>query len=413
MGYILNLIAKQYLFGQDASSFERDYQAAGNPRRRELWRQQGELRKLHNLVQHVIASGKRSDLFEALQRDENIGFAGGKSLKLVVDEGVRWNALYAMVLRALQLREALDTYAAKLRLSKDDLDREIYNYDYLSDNEWATLKIIKEQLEPLFLATKSLEGNAQLKEGALKASHGALWELLPVFEYILKHFEDLQVQAQRGDFNDHPGIQSSITLAWNKTAEYYKKTDASVAWMAAVVLHPRFKWKYFDDNWKGNQVPFVRAGKANLKRLWESKYKTDDVIQVERSPEPSRQASFIENILDSIAPSSTANTPRPTARYDQLHWYLQEGPVRHIGVMEYWRSKELEWPQLTTMAYDFLSIPAMSSECERVFSSCAKQTTPECSKLSGETLAHQECLSNWHRRGAVKLERCWDAVPLS
>ena len=146
-----------------------------------------------------------------------------------------------MVLRALQLREALDTYAARLRLSKDDLDQEIYNYDYLTDNEWATLQIIKEQLEPLFLATKSLEGNAKLKEGALKASHDALWELLPVFEYILKHFEDLQVQAKRGDFNDHPGIQSSITLAWNKTAEYYKKTDASIAWITAVILHPRFK----------------------------------------------------------------------------------------------------------------------------------------------------------------------------
>jgi hypothetical protein len=89
--------------------------------------------------------------------------------------------------------------------------------------------------------------------------------------------------------------------------------------MAAVVLHPRFKWRYFDDNWKGNQVPFVRAGKANLKKLWESKYKTDDVIRVERSPEPSRQASFIEDILDSIAPLLIANTPRPMARYDQLY----------------------------------------------------------------------------------------------
>ena len=72
MGHILNLIAEQYLFGQDASSFERDYQTAGSPRRRQLWRQRGELRKLHNLVQHVISSGKRYDLFEALQRDENI-----------------------------------------------------------------------------------------------------------------------------------------------------------------------------------------------------------------------------------------------------------------------------------------------------------------------------------------------------
>ena len=43
--------------------------------------------------------------------------------------------LYTIVLRALQLREALDIYTTRLRLSKDDLDREIYNYDYLSDNE--------------------------------------------------------------------------------------------------------------------------------------------------------------------------------------------------------------------------------------------------------------------------------------
>jgi hypothetical protein len=65
------------------------------------------------------------------------------------------------------------------------------------------------------------------------------------------------------------------------------------------------------------------------------------------------------------------------------------------------------------MAYDFLSIPAISSECERVFSSCAKQTTAESSRLSGDTLAHQECLSNWHRRGAIELGRCWGAIPLA
>jgi hypothetical protein len=118
-----------------------------------------------------------------------------------------------MILRALLLREALDSYAFKLRLSKDDLDLEIYNNDYLTDDEWATLKVIKEHLMPLFLCTKDLEGNAKLKEGALKASYGSLWELLPVFEHVLKHFEDLQAQAVQGDFNEHKGIQSSITLA--------------------------------------------------------------------------------------------------------------------------------------------------------------------------------------------------------
>jgi hypothetical protein len=53
------------------------------------------------------------------------------------------------------------------------------------------------------------------------------------------------------------------------------------------------------------------------------------------------------------------------------------------------------------MAFDFLAVPAMSSECERVFSSCAKQTTPESSRLSGLILWHQECLKNWQRRGVI------------
>jgi hypothetical protein len=121
----------------------------------------------------------------------------------------------------------------------------------------------------------------------------------------------------------------------------------------------------------------------------------------------------MESILNSIVPIATASIPRPTASIDQLALYLQEGTVDNMGLMDYWKSRESEWPQLTAMAYDFLSIPAISSECERVFSSCAKQTTAESSNLLGITLAHQECLSNWHRRGAIKLEQCWGAVSLA
>jgi hypothetical protein len=69
-----------------------------------------------------------------------------------------------------------------------------------------------------------------------------------VFEYLLAYFEKLEKQAKEGQFNDYPGIQQSITLAWNKTQEYYKKTDASIAWMAALVLHPRWKWSFFEEH---------------------------------------------------------------------------------------------------------------------------------------------------------------------
>jgi len=40
-----------------------------------------------------------------------------------------------MVTRALLLCESLDRYAAKLRVSKDLNDIEVYEKDYLSDDE--------------------------------------------------------------------------------------------------------------------------------------------------------------------------------------------------------------------------------------------------------------------------------------
>jgi hypothetical protein len=71
--------------------------------------------------------------------------------------------------------------------------------------------------------------------------------------------------------------------------------------------------------------------------------------------------------------------------------------------MEYWKLKERHWPELAQMAFDFLCIPAMSSECERVFSSCAKLTTVESLRLSGLLLWHQECIKNWQLRGAIRI----------
>lgn len=50
-----------------------------------------------------------------------------------------------------------------------------------------------------------------------------------MLKHILTHFKDLEKQAKEGRFNRYKGIQSSITLAWQKTTDYYEKTDASIA----------------------------------------------------------------------------------------------------------------------------------------------------------------------------------------
>jgi hypothetical protein len=261
-------------------------------------------------------------------------------------------------------------------------------------------------LAPLFYLTKDLKGNADIQEGEGKASYGALWETLLVFDSILLHFERLEECAKAGDFNNNPRIQSLITLAWGKTQEFYKKTDASIAWIAAVVLHPRWKWQYFEKNWTGINTRFVRDAKPKLKKWWEQSYKGSTTASNRarsKTPEPEKK-SYLEGLLDQLAPSADPSSrPRASTRRDQLIEYLAEPLNDKIGVLEYWQMKQAQWPELAAMAFDLLAVPAMSSECERVFSSCAKMTTPDSGKLLGKTLWYHQCLKNWQRRGAIEL----------
>jgi hypothetical protein len=79
VSYIFNLIAERYLYGQDVSKFEEQYSKAGALERRKLWRERNEVRKLYNLIAHIMALGKRIALFEALQPELNVGITEGKS----------------------------------------------------------------------------------------------------------------------------------------------------------------------------------------------------------------------------------------------------------------------------------------------------------------------------------------------
>ena len=89
ISHIFNLITERYLYRQDVSKFEEQYSEAGALERRKLWRKRNEVKKLYNLVTHIIASGKRTELFEALQSTVNTGIAEGKRWKLVLDGGIR------------------------------------------------------------------------------------------------------------------------------------------------------------------------------------------------------------------------------------------------------------------------------------------------------------------------------------
>ena len=150
------------------------------------------------------------------------------------------------------------------------------------------------------------------------------------------------------------------------------------------------KWQYFENNWTGGNARHVQDGKKKVRKWWETYYKgqtSSGERARSKTLEPEKK-SYLESLVDRVAPDSSipSSRSRISIRRDQLQQYLDEPLNSTLGLMEYWNSKSTVWPELTTMAFDLMAVPAMSSECERVFSSYAKMTTADSRGLLGKTL---------------------------
>jgi hypothetical protein len=66
------------------------------------------------------------------------------------------------------------------------------------------------------------------------------------YEVQVKHYSHVDYN-QLGAPEDHLAI--NLRAAWAKLNEYYTKLDSSVAYYAAVALHPYYK-RYCEKNWR-------------------------------------------------------------------------------------------------------------------------------------------------------------------
>jgi hypothetical protein len=64
-----------------------------------------------------------------------------------------------------------------------------------------------------------------------------------------------------------------------------------------------------------------------------------------------------------------------------------------------WWSEQDRLPHLRQMAYDLLSIPAMSAETERTFSDTKHTISPTRTCLGADIVEAEECLHAWYKAG--------------
>ena len=242
--------------------------------------------------------------------------------------------------------------------------------DILTEEDQQVLTEVKAFLKKIEAATKALEG-----------SNSYVDLTLPNFEYILKVFETAKILNA-----DNPLIASMINSGWSKFNKYYELTDDTHAYVAATILNPRRNWKWLEKKWSESQSEWVKILKQKVRKIWETEYKP--ATSLNTTPSLPTNA-FLSDLYDS--------DDEDFALRDEYNTYCSLPPINTKDALKQWLepTQQKAYPNLSKMALDYFSIPAMSAEAERLFSSCKITLTNRRNRLGADLLEALECLKLW------------------
>jgi len=402
-GHIINLAAQAYLFGEKDEAFEESLRKHAEELKAgqlKLWELHGPIGKLHYIVAYIRKTPQRRQAFKRLHGDFD-----APDLDLLCDNATRWNSAYRMIQRAFQLRPQIEHYCFQHTANSyppKQGDDGLIPAQILSQNDWYILTHLNRGLEHFHHATLRLEGAAK------QAVFGSVWECVPIMELLLQSLTDLQEkypnQQTFETLLDEEAIDpatefmnSSINCAFVKLRKYYTLMDNSPYWVAACILHPFIKWNYIEQRW-GDKPQWIADGRKKVKKLW-MQYKTASEDVEPASVLPIRLCGR-DDILEQDLYAWRHLIP--TVVEDEYTVYCSEPPLPYTAnpnLLEEWKRMEGRFPILAKMALDILSIPAMSAECERIFSSAKHLLTDSRNKLLPESIEAVECERNWISHG--------------
>ena len=201
---------------------------------------------------------------------------------------------------------------------------------------------------------------------------------------------------------------TGINAAWLKLEKYFKLTDVSPLYVAAIVLHPGRRFEYFEDKW-AKYLTWIKNAKKSFKNLFQEyceKVSNINSTYDFRSQQSEPKSSYLA--YDGFSVDYLTRRYEKRKRRDteslELDRYLRSFDYRLIDMKDpllWWKEHQTDFPILSHMAFDIFSIPAMSSEVERVFSTAKKLITDERNRLGPEVVEACQTQRHWWKAGLV------------
>ncbi|KAG9385224.1 Dimer-Tnp-hAT domain containing protein [Pyrenophora tritici-repentis] len=354
-------------------------------------------------VINYIKTPQQYELFRGYQRLANNNLPAEGRLKVlepVKPVVTRWNSYYAAFERATKLQAAYNLYAehhinrviledahAAQRNNKRPDAPNWMRSTGLRAADWAVIAEYQDCLEPLKYATKRLED-------ALRMANTAQSMRLYPFLSPARPFEHVDFNAHAEAPEDHLNV--NLRAAWSKANDYYNKLDDSPAYYAAVCLHPYYK-NYCDVAW-ADKADWLTSANASFQQLWAA-YKP------QRARQRYTTAPSSNNIDEAIIAILSRNNDREAPLDEFERWKTQEPQWTQEqynadgNPVQYWIQLLPKYPHLAQFAIDIMTIPASSSDCERLFSELGDLLEPKRRALGSELLAALQLVRSWVRAG--------------
>ena len=395
------------------------------------WRNAGPLAVLLDVLSSIRTPQAR-ELLAKFEKDEAIrlGQLDYKHKEVVRPVKTRWNSFLAAFERAIELRQPLDDYmAVKIQESVTNAvpSRQRYRSTPrtnvrlfiaeggLTSKDWATITEYVELLKPFKEATTWMEGRGKA------GNCGAIWEVLPTFDYLVERLDGMILRLEQVDFTDEDAPEDhlliNLRLAYLKVAQYYKRFEETPAYYVAACLHPSHK-SYFNQQWKvpidwAEDEPHPRTGwlevnNRGFQQLWQAR---KEEVAIRASPEqrPPAKKQRIDQIGYALSRSEHMAGVMREAQItqhtnDEYEEWKTEAPLGEahplaIDPVRYWLTKEQQYPILSQFALDILSIPASSADCERTFSELGDLLGVRRLRMLPDLLSALQSLRSWKRIG--------------
>jgi len=202
----------------------------------------------------ALRSTRHSNAFKAI---------AGRTIP--IPNETRWNSWLTMIDAALALRPQVNVFVAE--------NEELERLRLLSD-DWHAIEETFRFLQPFREATKACEGDK-----------APLDQMFVTFDIIIAHLE-----ASLARYADNKALSAAVTCGWYALDKYYRLTDDSPVYTAALLLHPSYRKHYLDVTWRRE---WIKPAVDNERAWWSREYAD---LEVEECPKdkPIVEPSFFE-----------------------------------------------------------------------------------------------------------------------